>query len=96
MPFTVIVSVMEKNMTADDTVKQFDKKVSFAVQNGWEPYGEVLYWANAMTQVLISDPIDLETSKPEIEKALQGGSRNPIQMRHFFGGRGHMGEKHWY
>jgi len=87
---------MEKNMAADDVITLFTNKIKTAVGKGWEPYGEVLYWPNAVSQVLISDPIDLDTAAPIIERLLQGGSQNPIKMRYFFGGRGHMGEKHWY
>lgn len=96
MPFTIVVSVMEKNMTSDETIVLFKERVIQTVKLGWSPYGEVLFWANAVSQVMISDPIDLETSGPDIEKAQRGGSLNPRELNYYLGGRGHMGEKHWY
>jgi len=96
MPFTVVTSVMEKNMTSDETIAVFRDRVNKAAESGWSPYGEVFYWTNAVSQVMVSDPIDMETAKAEIEKICMHGSTQTHPLVYRLGGRGHMGEKHWY
>ena len=83
-------------MTSEDAVSEFRKKVARLTGQGWKLYGKTLYWDNAITQTMIMDPIDMELSRPEIEKAQLLGRPEPCELNYRMGGRGHMGEKHWY
>lgn len=93
--FTVVAATMTKHTTPDGIRQSFKERMGTLSRAGWEPVGVPVYYPNGMTQCMTLGhvtPVMLETIV--INQAR--GSPVPREFVYLFGGRGPMGEKHWY
>jgi hypothetical protein len=93
--FTVVAATMTKYTKSDDVHQSFTKQAEILSQAGWEPIGSPVYYPNGMTQCMVlgpATPVVLEAAAA----TQAGGSNVPREFVYIFGGRGPMGEKHWY
>jgi hypothetical protein len=93
--FTVVAATMTKHTTSHDIHASLKKQMEALSQRGWEPIGSPVYYPNGITQCMtlgVVTPVMLET----ITANQARGSPVPRDLVYMFGGRGPMGEKHWY
>jgi hypothetical protein len=77
---------MEKDMTVRQTIDQFHEKVESLLDQGWKPYNGILYWRNAVTQVMILGDEDLAVLGPFLAREQRFGSPIPKELEHCIGG----------
>lgn len=81
---TIVSAIMRQFTTTDEIYGEFMKKRADLTKKGWAPYGDVMYYTNAVSQAMTFGTPDM-SDLPQIQCR---GSKTPQELKFCFGGEG--------
>jgi hypothetical protein len=86
--YTIVSSIMQRYMTQDEVMTEFTQKLADLAEQGWVPYGDIMYYVNGVSQAMIMGDPDVS----DLERVFLHGSTRPRIMKYCIGGEGFMGK----
>ena len=86
--YTLVSSIMKRYSTTDEVFFEFNEKRNNLAKQGWVPYGDIMYYKNGVSQVMIFGDPDLS----DIPRVFLHGSPTPQLFKFCIGGEGFMGK----
>jgi len=86
--YALVSSIMKRYSTTDEVFFEFNEKRNNLAKQGWVPYGDIMYYKNGVSQVMIFGDPDLS----DIPRIQLHGSIYPRVLNYCIGGEGFMGK----
>ena len=96
MPYTIVTAVMKHDSTQETVLNELAEKINTLENRGWICVGSIVYFKNAVTQVMIpinTSGSDVAIMQPTIDKFFASGTFDPKTLTYEMGGFGHAGIK---
>jgi len=96
MAYTIVTAVMKYDSTQESVLTELADKTASLMTLGWICIGNVVYFKNAVTQVMIpinTSGADIARMQPVIDKYWSSGASEAIPLTYEMGGFGHAGIK---
>ena len=88
--YTIVSSIrMDKFNVRSEVLFDFNQKRANLAEQGWVPYGDIMYYVNGVAQAMIIGDPDVSDLKRVF---LHGSTRDPGHFQHCIGGEGFMGK----
>ena len=55
---------MQRYMTQDEVMAEFTQKIADLSEQGWVPYGDIMYYVNGVSQAMIMGDPDVSDLRP--------------------------------
>jgi hypothetical protein len=86
--YTIVSAVMRRNTTSDEIYAEFMQKRSDLARKGWKPYGDVMYYVNAVGQAMTFGTPDMS----DLPRMSSLGSTTPRVLEFCYGSEGTFGK----